>query len=129
MPYLTGPYAAHSSLPSPATNALHSSRSINATTRRYELDDDGNPEQMPSTRQRVLLRLDFGTGQPPKLISDTGNEQRRKQIIAALQPLVDEGSIRLDSVAVEQTRAGVVEERIDYTDLATGTDDTVTRTQ
>jgi hypothetical protein len=55
---------------------------------------------MPSTRQRVFLALDFGTGSPPAFQTEPELARRRAAIIAALQPMVVEGAIRLESVDV-----------------------------
>jgi hypothetical protein len=99
---------------------------VDFVTRAYVLDDDGNPAQMPSTRQRVLFALDNGDP-APKFLTDLALNRRKAQIEANLKPMVDEGAIRLDRVLVENNAQGSGREQIDYTDLATGIDDTVTR--
>ncbi len=127
MAYLQGPYATFTSLPSPTVDRINSSRKINANTRRYELDDNGNNEAMPSTRQRVLLQLDFAVGPPPKFLTERELERRKNGIKAGLKALVDEGAITLDRVIVLEDTAGSTKEIIDYTDLRTGVDETVER--
>ncbi len=130
MPYCKGPYARHSSLPSPSVFTLHSSRKIDFVTRRYELDDNGNPLPMPSTAQRVALQLDFAIPSgPPKFIDDTNLELREKQLTAALQTLIAEGAIRLESVSATEARPGVASSFVDYTDLNTAADDSLEWTQ
>lgn len=127
MTYCKGPYQHFTSLPSPSTTVLHSSREIDFVERRYTTDTNGNPEGMPSTRQRVFLALDFGTGSPPAFQTEPELARRRAAIIAALQPMVVEGAIRLESVDVVAGSTGTTQEQVSYTDLGTGDSDTVTR--
>jgi hypothetical protein len=99
---------------------------MNFATQRYVIDDDGNPAQMPSTRQRVFMALAMNAGDPPKYISDTTLTRREEQLRAALAELVSEGAIRINSVSVEE-QVGGMSETVSYTDLQTGIDDTITR--
>jgi hypothetical protein len=126
MAYAKGPYAVHSSLPSPSVFTLHSSRKIDPVKRRYVVDENGNPEAMPSTRQRVILQLDFAQpDDPPKFIDDTNLERRNRQNEAALATLVAEGAISVDRIEAVEDRPGVMRELVDYVDRNTGVDESV----
>lgn len=125
MPYCRGPYAAHSSLPSPDVTSLASSRNVDLQTRRYTFDSDGNPETMPTTRQRVVFAI-AAAGPIPKFITDRDIEQRKAVIRAGLAYLVSEGAITLDRIVIENPNQGHGREFVYFTDLNTGVDDYVT---
>jgi len=124
MPYLTGPYAHQTSLPSPARPTIYSARNIDFATQRYTIDTStGGYDAMQSTRQRVLLAVAFGAGERPSHVDDRQLEARSQRIIAALDDLVADGSIADVSVSFEHPSPGVVRERVNYRNLQTGTDD------
>lgn len=128
MSFCQGPYSQHASLPAPTTTKLVDARNLNFATRRYVFDDDGNPEGMDATAQRVVLAVSFAGGDAPRFGSTREFEGRRKRIEDALKPLVEEGAIRLLSVVVEETAPGEGREQIDYVNLRTQKQHSVTRT-
>lgn len=127
MAFVQGPYAEFASLPAPTTTKLVDARLLNFATRRYVYDDDGNPEGMDATAQRVVLAVSFGGGQSPRFGSQRDFDARRLRIEAALKELVDEGAIRLLSVTVEEIAAGEGRERVEYVNLKTQREHSVTR--
>jgi hypothetical protein len=65
----------------------------------------------------------------PKVITDQALSLRFNQIQQQLSSLVTEGAILVRNIVVEQGRqAGTVRERVDFTDLKTGIDDSFVRT-
>jgi hypothetical protein len=127
MAYTRGAYALFTSLPVPARPELHSSRSIDAPSKRYELDaTTGGYESMPSTAQRVLLLISFAAIDA-KFITAQEQEETRQRIIDALKVLTDGPSpaISLKSVLVGSDRTGVSFRHVTYRDLGTGIDETV----
>ena len=72
------------------------------------------------------MAVSFGAGTPPAFQTEPELERRRLNIIAALGELVSEGAIIIDTVEVGEDRTGTSFEKIDYTDLQTGVDDSVT---
>ena len=127
MPYTRGPYAQHSSLPSPDATTIPVARKLNFATKRYELDSDGNYVGMDPTAQRVMLALSFGAPDAPRFITEQDMEKRRQQINAALVGLVAEGAISVTSVKVWRTRAGEGAESVKFINKKTGTGGTVSR--
>jgi len=128
MGYSQGPYESFGSLPSPNRTTLHSSRKVDFVKRRYIMIDDGNPDQMPSTRQRVIMAVAIDDASIPRVITDQALSLRFSQIQQQLQKLVTEGAILIKNIIVEQGQmAGSVRERVDFIDLNTGIDDTYER--
>jgi hypothetical protein len=127
MPYTRGPYAQHSSLPSPDVTTIPVARKINFATKRYELDANGNYVAMNATAQRVMIALAFGAPNAPRFITDQDMEKRRQQINTALIGLVAEGAIEVTSVEVWRSKAGEGKERVRFINRATGIGDSVTR--
>jgi len=127
MAYSRGAYAEHSSLPSPDVTAIPNARKIVFSTKRYELDGDGNPVGMDPTVQRVMLALSWGSPNTPRFLTDRDMEKRRQEITAALTTLVDEGAIGLTSVKVQANEAGAGSETVKFVNRRTGEAETVTR--
>lgn len=127
MPYATGPYSLHSSLPSPARPEIHSSRSINFASKRYELDaTTGGNDPMTDTAQRVALLLTFGV-EMPRFVSEQHLEQLRTDARTALVDLTDgpRPDISLVSVTAERTYPGTASLVVQYRNLGTGKNETV----
>lgn len=127
MPYATGPYSQHSSLPSPARPEIHSSRSIDFATRRYELDaTTGGNKAMTDIAQRVVLLLTFGV-EMPRFVSEQHLEQLRSDARTALADLTDgpRPDISLVSVTTERSSPGTASLVVQYRNLGTGKDETV----
>lgn len=82
---------------------------------------------MDPTAQRVMLAVSWGAPDLMKFISDNEMDKRRREILAALDPLVDEGVIEVQRVIVERDRAGSAREQVDFLNKLTGTSATVTR--
>ena len=127
MAYIRGPYAEHSSLPSPDTTVIPNARHIRFSTKRYVLDSDGNYEGMDPTVQRVMLAMAYGAPNTPRFITDRDMEKRRQEITAALSDLVAESAIEVRQVVVKADEAGAGSETVDFINKATGTAETVTR--
>ena len=127
MAYIRGPYAQHSSLPSPDVTVIPNARKIAFATGRYELDSDGNYVGMDPTIQRVMLALSFAAPNAPRFLTDREMEKRRQEITTALTVLVDEGAISLERVVVARDSAGEGSELVDFTNRETGLAETVTR--
>jgi hypothetical protein len=101
-------------------------------------NSDGDFARMPSTRQRVWLALgtvkgsstiapDEGVKLPGK-VGPNYETECQQAVRSALKPLIDDGSIRLNSVQVEHgTPIGRSKITVDYTDTATGQAFRVTR--
>jgi hypothetical protein len=126
MPYMDGPYEAQANLPAPATTKVVAARKVDFTTGRYELDADGNAVGMDPTAQRVILAVAFAAQPEVGVIDDRELEARRARIIAALEPMVDEGAIRDVAAVVEEAGPGRISETVSYHNLATAQDESVT---
>lgn len=130
MAYPQGPYQSFDSLPAPTRSTIHSSRGIDFVKRRYIFDDEGNPTQMPSTRQRVIMAVSVDDVSLPKVITDASLSLRFSQIQRQLLPMITEGAILISNIIVEQGKqAGTVRERVDFRDLNTGVDDSWERVE
>lgn len=127
MAYLKGAYQEHSSLPSPTTTTINSSRHINFATRRYTVDSNGNFESMDDTAQRVLLALCFAAPSAPRFLTDRDMEKRRQQIYAALVDLEKEGAIKIKRVVIRRESPGRGVEVVEYYNRNTGANESVTR--
>ena len=122
MPYASGPYHAHSSLPVQARPLLVSARSINFKLKRYEIDSvTGGYTDMNVTAQRVVLLVSFALV-PWRFLTDQDNEQTRQAIITALEPLTKATPPEVDQllVAVTRERAGVGKVDVEFNDTTTG---------
>lgn len=121
----------------PPTTAPQMARYFDPVLRDYVLvADDGSYQRMPALRQRVLMailetkgsstvRPDDGVSIPQKI--DASYERRVKSTVtAALAFLVNEGSLRIDSIRIEYPRPGANTITVEYTDLKTGLPDTAT---
>jgi hypothetical protein len=128
MAYAQGPYEDFPAMPSPDTTVVVASRKIDYGTGRYSIDDDGNPEGMDPTAQRVILSVAFDAQPAVSIVTDEELEARSARIVAALQPMVVEGAIRDVSVLVEDRGGGEVFEQIDFYNVSTAKADSVTST-
>lgn len=127
MPYTRGPHALFTSLPVLPRPVLVSARSVNAATKRYELDaTTGGNESMPSTAQRVLMLVSFAD-QRRRFITEQDLAETRALVLTALSVLTDGRSpaIAILSFDVGSENAGSTFLRITYRDLTTGLDQTV----
>lgn len=112
MGFAKGPYAKQANLPPPATTKLVSSEKIDATTRRYVRDADGNPEPQRDTAARVQMIVAYATEDLASGLLDARTQRRAEnRVRSRLAPLVTEGAIRDLRVAVVSTGAG--KQRID----------------
>jgi len=106
----------------PGTGA-HSSLKIDALDRDFELDDYGNKKGMDDVQQRVYLCLrtladtrknfpDFGLRLPKKIQSEQIQPQIKEAVRIALKPVIDDGSVTLETVEIKAT--GTMVEAIIY---------------
>lgn len=105
-------------------------------TSDYTVGDDTELERMPITRQRVLMTLSMLRGSSsvlqefgvrlPGIIGPNDEIEVRQEVEAALQYLVDDGSIVINSVTVNHGNPiGRSTITVDYTDVATEENDAV----
>lgn len=92
-------------------------RYIDLVERDYRLVD-GDYARMPETRQRVILALLRVA--IPRRIDPAALAQLQSSARAALQFLVDDGVVRIDSITMENTQVGRVAPVLSFTDLTTG---------
>lgn len=122
MSYGPGPYGQ-----APPT-ALSSSRKIDGTIRQYVLSLDGNGgfEPMDDIAQRVQLLLAFGVP-AQKIITPQGHLDTAAAIRKALAPLTTgtPPAIRIDALDVGSDAPGATFQRVQYTNLLTGTQQTL----
>lgn len=128
MPYQQGPYSTFASLTAPTTTKITGSRKVDFTTGRYELDSSGNHKGMDPTAQRVVLAVSFAAPIDGSIDDEQALEQRRKAVFTVLEPLEREGAIRVESVTIERTAGGELEERIRYRNLLNEQESTLKRT-
>jgi len=114
--------------PDEAPIVLVSSRAFDFVTRRYTVDDDGNPEGMRDTAQRVSILVSEAVGNPPDLLDADQYESAMEQNIrAALAPLLAKPPvIELLSVETTRPRPGAVAHRVNFRDLLNGQKASVT---
>ena len=120
----------------PPPDAPENARYLDYLTSDYRVGDDGEVERMPITRHRVLLALatlrgsstvlqDFGV-RLPGVIGLNDEADTRIAVETALQHLIEEGAIVLNSVTVEHGNPiGRSAIKVDYTDTATNERDAV----
>jgi len=96
-----------------STGLQNGSRLIDPATHQYVFDAYGRTVGMPSTRQRVLLAVNTARGSSAQgdlghllgTIQEIGPSfvnQVTDALNVALQPLIDEGAIRLLGIQVQQ---------------------------
>lgn len=132
-PYGTGTPDAATAPPSDSPTGA---RYLDPWTKDYVYATDGEYERMPITRQRVLLAVGTlarsSTVDPrgldaPKKMDATWDRRMRIAVLAAIRPLVEDGSLILHAVLVDRdTNPGRATVTIDYTDKTTGQRDGVT---
>lgn len=123
MAYSQGPYERFGTLPVPPRPTIHSARSINFTTKRYEIDTTtGGFLRMPPTAQRVALLISFEV-EESRFVTEQEQEKVRQRIYAALSILTAEPSpqILIKEVVVGSDQKGQVTRRVVFTDLTKGT--------
>jgi hypothetical protein len=122
MPFSPGPYAL--SAPPAERPILRTSRSIDFTTKRYEVDTAGNFVAMPSTAQRVMLLASFAGGEDPDVITPQTMLERANRIRAALRVLTDGTRPAIADLTVDTVRhaSGTTRTTVNYRDLYTGED-------
>ena len=123
MSYSTGPYAKFPTLPVPPRPQVHSARSINFTTKKYEIDSvTGGFVGMPVVAQRVALLVSFNV-EDTKFITPQDDEKVRQRMIEALSVLTESKPpvISITSIEVGRDAPGVAFRRIVYRNLLEGT--------
>lgn len=106
---------------------LSSSRKVNIRG-RYEVNDEGGFAPMDDTAQRVLLLTAFALPPDPPFIDQRFAQTVQQNWRKALEELTrgPRPAIRITRLAVERDRAGATSRILEYTNLRTGTTQTVT---
>lgn len=95
-------------------------------TKRYEIDDDGNPLPMSSIQQVVTMKVAFNVPNPT-INTSVEREQTRQDVLNALSDLRVPGQELIKDVEVSFD-AGKPGERvglIDFLDVSTGLNQSV----
>lgn len=122
MAYSQGPY--YLGGPPAQRPILRTSRSIDFTARRYEVDAAGNFLGMPSTAQRVMLLASFAGGEDPEVVTPQTMLERANRIRAALKILTSGARPAIADLTVETVRSasGAMKTTVNYRDLYTAED-------
>ncbi len=114
-------------LPAEDPTTLTSSRAIDVTTQRYELDDEGGFDAMDDVAQRVFLLLCFELGPTPKFIDSRFDGAVRNAVVRALRPVTEgaDPQAKLERVTVERQRPGGTRVMVEYLNLTTNSKRTV----
>lgn len=111
------------------TNNLFEARYIDPITKDYVYNSDGSMQNMPRNRQRVTMSLlttqtssttlpeSFGNSVPfIQKIDDKIDSEVETRVRSALQQLIDDGSITLENVTVEEDSLGRITYTVNYID-------------
>lgn len=131
MSFTGGPFGFYSFQVAPTLttgprSSLSTSRKLDAQTRRYVVSDDGGFDAMDDTAQRVLITF-LQNSEKGAFIDDREFRAEESRLRDALQALTvgTKQAIRIVSLSVKSTQAGVGTRELVYENLITGTRQTV----